>query len=274
MTRFAPLLPVFLLCGLTACGGGGGGGVSIGGGVILPPPSVQVNPAGIWQGKAVSASNELNIDMVADGLGSAYAVMNAADGTPAEALYMTGFSTTNFVAGNLNISGNGYYRHVSGGFYQTVGSSAVTVQSGNSQKTLQFQVAAGLNGSNPRRVTVGYNNQFDSAVSIANVLGSYTSKQAGNAMNTLTVSNANPNSMLISGNPACVFSDSRFTLVDSRKNLFSVVGILKGTDCAFTGTAGGVAYATLNENGQVNGLNMLLQALTGSGMFVFQGSKN
>lgn len=273
MTRFASLLPMFLLCCLTACGGGGGGGGSLGGGVTPPPPA-KIDPQGLWQGTAKSASNELNIEVAADGLGGAYAVLNSADGAPAEALYMTGFSAENFVAGSKNTSGKGYYRHVAGGFYQSLDSSSVSVQSGSSQKTLQFQVAAGLNGSNPRSVTVTYNSQYDSAASIASVLGGYTSKQAGNTLATLTLSDANPNSMLISGNPACVFSNSRFSVLDSRKNLFSVVGIFKGTDCAFTGTAGGVAYATLSESGQVNGLNMMLQAMDGSGMYVFQGSKD
>jgi hypothetical protein len=80
--------------------------------------------------------------------------------------------------------------------------------------------------------------------------------------------------MLISGNPACVFSNSRLSVLDSSKNLFSVIGIFNGTDCAMTGTVGGVAYATLNGSGQVTGLNMMLQAADGSGMYVFQGSKD
>ena len=272
MIRLARLLPLTLLCVLTACGGGGGGGGSAGS--VTPPPPAKIDPEGAWQGTAKSASNELNIEMVADGLGAAYAVLNAADGSPAEALYMTGFSPENFVAGNKNISGKGYYRHVAGGFYQSLDASVVTVQSGSSQQALQFQVAAGLNGSNPRSVTVNYNSQYDSAVGMANVLGSYTSKQAGNALASLTLSNANPNSMLISGNPACVFSNSRLSVLDSSKNLFSVIGIFNGTDCAMTGTVGGVAYATLSGSGQVTGLNMMLQAADGSGMYVFQGSKD
>jgi hypothetical protein len=274
MIRLARFLPLSLLCALAACGGGGGSGGGSAGGGVTPPPPAKVNPEGAWQGTAKSASNELNIEMVADGAGGAYAVLNAADGAPAEALYMTGFSAENFVAGSQNISGKGYYRHVAGGFYQSIGPSAVTVQSGSSQKTLQFQVAAGLGGANPRSVTVNYNNQYDSPLSLASVLGSYTSKQADNILATLTLSNVNPNSMLISGNPACVFSNSRITVLDSRKNLFSVIGIFNGTDCAFTGTAGGVAYATLTEGGQVSGLNMVLQALDGSSMYVFQGSKD
>lgn len=268
MARFAFLAPL-TLCILTACGGGSGGSDT-----PPPPPPAKIDPEGLWHGTAKSSSNELVADVMADGLGSAYAMLNAADGTPSEALYMSGFSPENFTPGSLAISRDGYYRHVAGGFYSTVGSAAVTVQSGSTQKTLQFQVDPGLSGGNPRAVVLNYDPQYDKAVTVASLVGSYSSKTAGNTMNSLTISNVDPNSMLISSNPACLFSNSRMTALSGSKNLFSVVGILSGSACPMEGIVTGTAYAELASDGQVIGINIALRSGSGTGFYVFQGKKN
>jgi hypothetical protein len=268
MSRFSLLAPLSF-CLLTACGGGSDGSVT-----PPPPPPVKINPEGLWHGSAKSGTDDLAIDLVADGLGSAYAILNSANGLPAEALFMSGFSSDNFVAGNLSSSGDGYYRHQTGGFFETVGSAAMSPQSGVTQKTLQFQVAPGISAGNPRSVSLNYDSQYDKALTVDNLLGNYSSKTADNALISLTLSNLDLNRMLISGNPACVFSYSRITpMSNSGKNLFSVAAIFSGTACGFQGGATGVAYAEMGSDGGVVGLNMTLRETSGKKFFVFQGRK-
>ncbi|MCX7218880.1 MAG: hypothetical protein NTY70_08035 [Burkholderiales bacterium] len=270
MSRISFLIPLSF-CLLSACGGGASDSSVT---PPPPPPPVKINPEGLWHGAAKSSSNELAIDMLADGFGSAYAIANAANGAPVEALFMSGFSSDNFVVGNLNSSGAGYYRHQTGGFFESVGAAAMSPQSGSTQKSLQFQVTAGINGSDPRTVTLNYDSQYDKALTVENLLGKYNSKSPDNALMSLTLSNLDPNSMLISANPACVFSYSRVKpMTDKAKNIYSVAAIFSGSACAFQGAATGVAYADVGSDGGVLGLNLLLRESSGKSFFVFQGRK-
>lgn len=267
--RLALVAPIFVSM-LAACGGG-----SDGSSTVAPPvlPS-KINPEGIWHGYAKSASNELIADVLADGTGSAYALLNTGGGLPSEALYLSGFTVENFTPNNLVSSGFGYYRHVSGGFYESIGSAAMTVQSGTTQKNLQFQVSPNLSGGTPRTVTLTYDSQYDKQLDLNAILGNYRSKNSANTIYDLSISSTNPNAMLTSSNPACVFSNSRISSLNNSKNVFSVVGIFSGTGCGFQGAVMGTAFAELGNDGQVNGINIALRASNGSGFYAFQGKKN
>lgn len=273
MSRAAALLAPLSLCILTACGGGGGGSTDGINPPPPPPPPAEVKPEGLWHGSAKSNLDALKASLITDGQGFAYAVLNDAHGAPMEALFMSNLNSEAFVPGQTSFTGQGYYRHVSGGFYQSIASSVVSAASGVTKQALQFQVRKGLDSNEVRAVSVDYDKGFDQALTVERVAGAYSSTQSGHAMGGLSISLADGNRALLSDNPACGFSHSRITASSSDKNLFSVVGILSGPACGFQGPATGVGYATVDAQGAPVGFTIALRESSGQAFFVFQGHK-
>ncbi|MDT8999324.1 hypothetical protein RQP53_08610 [Paucibacter sp. APW11] len=268
MNRITALLAPLTLCLLTACGGGGSGDS------VTPPPPTAVNPEGLWQGTAASGLDSLKTTLLADADGYAYAVLNNGNGAAIEALFMSNLNSDALKPGNASSTGMGYYRHVAGGFYQSVAMATVSQGQGSSQQSLQFQVGKGLDSSEPRKLTLSYDKGYEQAPTLESVYGRYVSKQSGHAMAVLSLSGANRDRALLSDSSACGFSNSRISASSTGKNLFSVVGILSGPACGFQGAASGVGYATLDSQGKPIGFTLALRESSGKAFFVFQGDRS
>lgn len=269
MNRLTALLAPLTLCLLTACGGGGSGDS-----ITPPPPPAAVNPEGLWQGTAASGLDSLKTTLLADANGYAYAVLNNSHGSAIEALYISNLNSDALKPGNASSTGQGYYRHVAGGFYQSVAMATVSQGQGSSQQSLQFQVGKGLDSSEPRKLTLSYDKGYEQAPALESVHGRYVSKQSGHSMAVLSLSGADRDRALLSDSSACGFSNSRIAASSAGKNLYSVIGILSGPACGFQGAATGVGYATLDGQGRPIGFTLALRQSSGQGFFVFQGDRS
>lgn len=268
MSRYVRVVSPLALVLLAACGGGG----SEGGGIVPPPPQA-VDPQGLWRGSADSGRDRLRATLLASGEGAAYALLDDAQGAAIEAVYLSDLGPEAFVPGHVGSTGQGYYRHVAGGFYQSLNMATLSDASGRTRHRLQLQVGQGLPANWTRQLGVDYDPAYERSWSLEQLQGRYISRQSGHAMPQLRLSLADPDRMLSSDNAGCSFSNSRLRASGKERNFFYVIGLLRGPACGFEGAATGLGFVTSDALGQPNGLTLMLRQSSGQGFFAFQGQR-